>query len=253
MTPKALIFDVDGTLADTEEQHRRAFNGAFSRHGFDWQWSVDEYKELLRITGGKERIEYFIKSLNLSSSREIECLSEVIPLHKTKTTLYSHSILSGELMLRSGVNRIILEALEHGLRLAIATTTSLTNVEVLLTSTLGEDSLRWFDSIVAGDMVPNKKPSPDVYNAVIKKLNLPGMECVAFEDSRNGLLSAKQAGIPCIITPCQWTEDHDFSEACLVLPELGDVKNPLSAPENFSFSQPWLSIDDLARAHRRAA
>ena len=253
MTPKALIFDVDGTLADTEEQHRRAFNGAFSRHGFDWQWSAEEYKELLRVTGGKERIEYFIRSLNLSSSREIECLSEVIPLHKTKNTLYSHSILSGELRLRSGVNRIILEALENGIRLAIATTTSLTNVEVLLTSTLGQDSIRWFDSIVAGDMVPNKKPSPDVYQEALKQLNLRAMECVAFEDSRNGLLSAKQAGIPCVVTPCQWTEDHDFSEACLLLPELGDDKNPLSTHEKFNFSHPWLSVDDLARAQRRAA
>ena len=253
MTLRALIFDVDGTLADTEEQHRRAFNGAFSRHGFDWQWSADEYKELLRITGGKERIEYFIRSLNLSSSREIECLSEVIPLHKTKTTLYSHSISSGELNLRSGVNRLILEAREEDIRLAIATTTSLTNVEVLLTSTLGEDSLRWFDSIVAGDMVPNKKPSPEVYLEVLKQLKLRATECVAFEDSRNGLLSAKQAGIPCVVTPCQWTEDQDFSEACLRLLELGDIKNPLSGHENFGFSQPWLSIDDLARADRRAA
>ena len=151
------------------------------------------------------------------------------------------------------MNRIILEALEHGVRLGIATTTSLTNVEVLLTSTLGKDSLRWFDSIVAGDMVPNKKPSPDVYHQVLKQLNLPARECVAFEDSRNGLLSANQAGIPCIVTPCQWTEDHEFTEACLLLPQLGDVENPLSAYENFSFSQPWLSIDDLARAHRRAA
>ena len=113
--------------------------------------------------------------------------------------------------------------------------------------------MRWFDSIVAGDMVPNKKPSPDVYQEALKQLNLRAIECVAFEDSRNGLLSAKQAGVPCVVTPCQWTEDHDFSEACLLLPELGDDKNPLSTYEKFNFSHPWLSIDDLARAQRRAA
>ena len=108
MNPSALIFDVDGTLADTEEQHRKAFNGAFSRHGYDWQWDAEEYKELLGVTGGKERIEHFLRSLCLSPDRESECLAEVISLHRTKTILYAHSISSGDLGLRPGVQSLMM-------------------------------------------------------------------------------------------------------------------------------------------------
>ena len=253
MMPSALIFDVDGTLADTEELHRQAFNGAFARHGFNWRWNRDDYRRLLKITGGKERIGHFIRSLRLDSRRESQCLAQVAVIHQTKTALYTHNAASGRLQLRSGVARLIRDATLQGVRLALATTTSAANVQALLTSTLGEVALRQFDVVAAGDMVANKKPAPDAYLHVLERLQLAPEHCVAFEDSRNGLCAATAAGIPTVVTPCQWTADEDFSTAWLILPELGDPGRPLPKAAATRLRQRWLCLDDLREAREHAA
>ena len=253
MMPSALIFDVDGTLADTEELHRQAFNGAFARHGFNWRWNRDDYRHLLKITGGKERIGHFIRSLGLDSQRESQCLAEIGAIHQTKTALYTHNAASGRLQLRSGVARLIRDATLQGIRLALATTTSAANVQALLTSTLGEDALRQFDVVAAGDMVANKKPAPDAYLHVLERLQLAPEHCVAFEDSSNGLCAATAAGIPTVVTPCQWTANEDFSTAWLILPELGDPGRPLPKAAAARLRQRWLCLDDLREAREHAA
>lgn len=252
MIPRALIFDVDGTLADTEELHRQAFNGAFARHGYNWRWDSDDYRQLLQVAGGKERITHFIRSLKLDSRREGQFLAEVGVLHQTKTALYTHYAADG-LKLRSGVARLFCEAADRGVQLALATTTSPANVEVLLASTLPEDLQKSVVALVAGDMVPNKKPAPDAYLLALEKLGLSARQCVAFEDSRNGLCAATAAGIPTVVTPCQWTEGQDFSEAWLTLPELGDPERPLPEVAATRLAQRWLAIDDLQEATENAA
>jgi beta-phosphoglucomutase-like phosphatase (HAD superfamily) len=251
--PEALIFDVDGTMADTEELHRQAFNGAFARHGYNWNWSRDDYRELLRITGGKERIAHFIRTLALDTRRQDECLTEVVALHRTKTILYAHGASSGSIGLRSGIARLIGDARKRGVRLSLVTTTSPANVEALLTRTLAPEALSWFEVVVAGDMVTNKKPAPDAYLLALSRLGLSAGECVAFEDSGNGLRAASAAGIRTVVTPCQWTMGEDFSDAWLTLPELGDPQRPLPSGAAPGLSQPWLTLDDLEQVTGDAA
>jgi HAD superfamily hydrolase (TIGR01509 family) len=217
---RALIFDVDGTLAETEEVHRRAFNDAFSRAGLDWHWDQATYGQLLRVAGGKERIRAFAmrkRTMPLLSNREIA------ELHRIKTARYAELIATGGCPLRSGVETLLRNARRRGQRLAIATTTSRTNVDALLSVALGGDWAEWFEAIVAGDEVPEKKPAPDVYLAMLARLSLPASRCIAIEDSRNGLIAASLAGIPVLFTRSAYFRDDDCSEALLAVDELTEI------------------------------
>lgn len=198
---RALIFDVDGTLADTEELHRQAFNAAFMEMALDWDWGREQYKKLLEVSGGKERIGHYIESLQVSPVQR-RALRECIPMvHRTKTRIYKELVDSGGLSFRPGVKRLLTEARDAGLKLGIATTTTLDNVHALLESALGTRGAKWFDAVGAGDLVEHKKPAPDIYNLVLSTLRVPREECVAFEDSVNGLHAAKAAGLFTIVTP----------------------------------------------------
>ena len=224
---RALIFDVDGTLADTEELHRQAFNIAFVEHGLDWAWSAQLYKKLLEMSGGKERILKFLASLDQTPTQQ-DSIAKLIPaIHLSKTHIYKSLVDSGKLKLRPGIKRLILDARSAGLHLAIATTTTLDNVSALLDAALGRGSIGWFDVVGAGDAVMHKKPAPDIYQLVLEKLNIDSKNCVAFEDSSNGLQAALAAGLATVVTPTQWSADQDFSSASLLLPHLGDNEHPL--------------------------
>lgn len=225
---KALILDVDGTLADTEEAHRRAFNEAFRSHGLDWNWSKPQYAELLLTTGGKERIAAFAKTLFLPAADRAAVIEKIPALHKAKTANYTRIINSGEVPLRDGVERLLDEARAAGIRLGIATTTTFENIQALLHTTLGPAALDRFEVIGAGDQVAHKKPAPDIYLHVLEKMGLPAEACVAIEDSVNGLGAAKAAGLFTIVTPSYWTQGEDFSEADLMLPSLGSAARPLT-------------------------
>ena len=212
---RALIFDVDGTLAETEEAHREAFNTAFAEAGLDWRWDRALYKELLRVTGGKERIRAFDVSRNGASPQLSD--PEVAELHRAKTKLYAELITNGGCSLRPGVHALLAAARKRGQSLAIATTTSRANIEALLTVALGKDWAQRFVAVVAGDEVRNKKPAPDVYLKVLSELNLPGSQCLAIEDSGNGLASASAAGIPVLISRSAYFSDDDFSGAAFTI------------------------------------
>ncbi len=220
MTLSALIFDVDGTLADTEELHREAFNRAFVDYRFDWEWSPADYRQLLAITGGKERLAHFIAALDVREDDRSLFQSYIGELHAAKTAHYIQRIRSHPVPLRAGVEPLLREARRMGLRLAIASTTTRRNIEALLSAALGPDATSWFEVITCGDDVPRKKPAPDIYLAALQLLRLPAGQCVAFEDSANGLASAKAAGIYTVITPTLLTEDEDFSGADWLLPDL---------------------------------
>ncbi|MHA1598636.1 MAG: HAD-IA family hydrolase [Alphaproteobacteria bacterium] len=215
MQLKALLFDVDGTLADTEDAHRIAFNAAFVDFGFDWHWDRDLYTRLLAVTGGQARIRYFLEDAGLQMLDD----AVIADMHKRKTTHYVEALQEGRVPLRPGVENLIHEARTEGLTLAIATTTTPVNVQTLLENTLGPESLDWFKAIGAGDCVENLKPSPDVYLWVLDRLGLEPDVCLALEDSANGLKSASAAGLQTIVTHCPYTAHHDFDGALAVFDE----------------------------------
>lgn len=224
---QALIFDVDGTLADTERDgHRPAFNQAFKEAGLDWYWDVALYGELLAVTGGKERINYYVARYHTELKVDVDFAVTVAMLHRDKTRIYAELLANGRIPLRPGVKRLLLEARAVGLRLAIATTTTPENVTALLKYTLGEDSLSWFEVVAAGDIVPAKKPAPDVYLWALEKLQLKPDACLAFEDSENGLRSSLGAGLKTVVTINDYTVNHSFDGAAVVLSDLGELYAP---------------------------
>lgn len=227
---KALIFDVDGTLAETEELHRRAFNETFAAFGLDWRWDRERYHALLKTTGGKERMRAFVAEGCLEL---INTYAGLIPqLHAAKTQRYGALLAAGEIALRPGVARLIAEAERAGLKLAIATTTSKPNVEALLDATLGPGSIARFDVVAAGDSVARKKPAPDIYELALEGLGCVAEDCIAIEDSEAGLQAALGAGIATVVTVSGYTEGQDFSGASLVLDHLGEPDQPCRCLSN---------------------
>jgi len=230
----ALILDVDGTLAETEELHRRAFNHAFARHGLDWHWDRAVYKELLRVTGGKERIRAHHSRQWIAPPLSDADIAE---LHRVKTAHYAELVETGCCPLRPGVNELLAAAKARGQRLAIATTTSHGNIDALLSRALGTRWAADFDAIVAGDDVRHKKPAPDVYLEVLARLKLDASNCVAIEDSANGLIAAARAGIPVLITRSMFFRDDDFSAARVVLDDLSELEGPKQKTEKQPHAQ----------------
>jgi len=215
-----LIFDLDGTLADTEETHRQAFNAAFIEAALWWDWSPPLYAELLAISGGKERLQHYIGTLRLPPAERERLLAIVPALHETKTRIYTELLVRGQRPFRPGVLALLRAARDAGLRLAIASTTTSANVGALLQANLGTAPDIAFDVIACGDQVQAKKPAPDLYRLALGSLRLAAEDCIAFEDSMNGLRAAKAAGLATVITPSPWTVHENFAGADLVLPSL---------------------------------
>ena len=223
---KALIFDLDGTLADTEETHRQAFNAAFIELALWWDWSPLLYARLLAVSGGKERLRHYIGTLPVPAAERERLLHTVPALHDTKTRIYTELLVRGQRPFRAGVLPLLRAAREAGLKLAIASTTTSANVNALLQANLGAAPDIGFDVVACGDQVARKKPAPDIYRLVLASLRLPGEACIAFEDSVNGLRAAKAAGLMTVVTPSRWTAEEDFTGADLVLPSLEGLELP---------------------------
>jgi beta-phosphoglucomutase-like phosphatase (HAD superfamily) len=223
---KAIIFDVDGTLADTEEAHRESFNCAFLEHRLDWHWSRADYARWLRVAGGKERLAAFIDTLPLPAPGR-EALKAVVPaIHRTKCGHYARLVRTGGVPLRAGIKRLLKEAAGAGVKLAIASTTTRDNIDALLDAHFLGRGDTCFCVIGAGDAVEQKKPAPDIYRLVLRELGESAADCVAVEDSSQGLAAAKRAGLFTVITPSDWTLGEDFSGADLLLSSWDSCDRP---------------------------
>mgnify|MGYP000529533113 CR=1 FL=1 len=252
MTLEALIFDVDGTIADTEEAHRRAFNDAFADFGFEWRWDRALYKELLKTGGGKQRIRHYIEIRRADGFIEPGLGDKIADLHKRKTELYGRRLDSGAVPLRPGVERLIRQAHNEGTRLAIATTTSRVNVTGLFAATMGQAALDWFEVIGSGEWVADMKPSPEIYLLVLEKMALAPAACLALEDSANGLKAALSAGVATVATPATYTVDDDFSGARAVISDFGEHSRPFRILAGDAYAKTFADMELLRLWHGQA-
>ena len=222
---KALIFDCDGVLVDTErDAHRVGFNLAFREMGVDAEWDVALYGRLLLVAGGKERMRTYFDEFGWPEGAETDEQKDalILALHQTKTRITSELVAS--LPVRPGILRIIDEAIAAGVRLGVCTTSNPKFIDAVL-DLFGTERKAAFAFVHAGDVVSRKKPDPEIYELAKRSLGLPVHECMVIEDSRNGLLAATGAGFPTLITTSTYTADEDFTGAVKVVPELGDEPN----------------------------
>jgi HAD superfamily hydrolase (TIGR01509 family) len=251
---RGLIFDCDGVLADTElHGHLVAFNQMWKELGVGWRWSPEQYAEKLKIGGGKERMASLFSEKEFQRAFAVPESGEdrkalIAKWHKEKTIIYQQIISSGAIPPRSGIRRIAEAALAAGWKLAVASTSALSSVEAVLTHAVGEATAERF-TVLAGDVVAAKKPAPDIYLLAIKRLGIAPENCVAIEDSRNGLLSAHSAGIRTLVTTSSFTKGEDFSEARLVVSALGDPDGERSSVAENRIRRPigdYVKLEDVA-------
>jgi HAD superfamily hydrolase (TIGR01509 family) len=223
MKLQALLFDCDGVLAETERDgHRVAYNQAMTELGVPGEWSLEEYGELVQISGGKERLKYYFNKYPEKFPPDKVEADLIQDLYVKKTEIFKEMVGKGVLPPRSGISRLITEAHEKGVSLFICSTSHKESVGALVKRNYGEDCLNWFTELFCGDIVPRKKPAPDIYNLAKDKYGLDPAFCFVIEDSRNGLLAAKGAGMHCLVTQSFYTTEEDFSEADMVVSCLGD-------------------------------
>ncbi len=219
---KAVLFDVDGVIIDTEKDgHRVAFNKTFQEFGFQDRWSVDYYHELLQVGGGKERMKQHWKTKGFSkpvAPDEIDVL--IKRMHERKTQIFIDLLRQGKLPLRPGVHRFMRETAEAGLKLAVCTTSNEQAARAIVEGPLGD--IR-FDEVLAGDIVSRKKPDPEIYNLALSKLGLGANEAFAIEDSHNGVEAAKGADLRVVVTTNEYTEHEDVDAGEIIVTCLGDT------------------------------
>ena len=246
MALEALLFDVDGTLADTERDgHRPAFNRAFQEFGLDWDWDAELYGKLLAVTGGKERIRYFVENFLPGYEKPADFDALVAQLHQAKTRHYTAMLADGAIPVRAGIRRLLNEAREAGMRLAVVTTTTPQNVTELLRHSLAEDAESWFEVIAAGDIVPAKKPASDIYHWALREMNLSPEQCLAFEDSHNGLRASRGAGVRTVVTVNGYTAHEKFDSAVAVLSSLGEPEAPFEVLQGEAGGKQFVDMELL--------
>ena len=251
---RAVLFDVDGTLSETERfGHLVAVNQAFKAVGLDWEWSAELYGELLKVTGSTERINHYVATYGPEYRYINENLDDLIAeIVKHKNANYKRIAESGEIPLRPGVERVLREIHQSEIRMGIATTTTPQNVDALLIGNIGGDVLDWFEVIAAGNIVPKKKPAPDIYDYALQQMGLKPEDCLAVEDSENGVRSAVAAGLPVLVIESEYSTDHDLSGAELIVDEWGTAERPMKVVSGDADGSELITLDLMRKLHKQA-
>lgn len=252
MTLKAIIFDVDGTLAETEDLHRTCFNEAFAAQGLPWTWGVALYGSLIGVGGGGERIRHYIDTTHPELAERLDVAALASSLHKDKSRRYAEQVGRKALTPRPGVLRLIREAHAAGLKLACATSSQRTAVDALFDLILGPEMRSWFEVMGCGGDVTHKKPAPDIYQHVMTRMGVTPSDCIAIEDSNVGLTSGLAAGLVTLVTISTYSRNDSFSGAAAVLSDLGEPEKPLSVERGDAFGHGWVTVDALRRWHETA-
>lgn len=254
MALKAVLFDVDGTMADTEPKgHLPSYNSAFKKLGLNWKWTRKFYRhDLLQLSGGRERIDHFLQEYDPpiaghESAIEADRVAWINDVHKLKSEIFAQRVQGGKVPLRPGVDRLIRELSQSGIQLVIVTNASRATLEPFLAHTLGSNLRSRFDLVVSGEQVGKKKPEPDVYLRALELLRLEADECVAIEDSEMGLTSAFRAGISTLVTVNADTRHHNLRKAKLVVNHLGDPDQPSRALRGKLADGEWITPEALER------
>lgn len=251
MTLKAVLWDVDGTLAETERDgHRVAFNQAFKACGLAWSWSVERYGELLTVTGGRERLLHDMNTRTDAPTLTHEREALARELHQRKNTLYAEFVAAHGIALRPGVLELMEQCRTRGVRMAITTTTSKRNVDALLRSHLGASWTSWFAALVCGEDVARKKPDPEVYVQALRRLALGPLDTVALEDSPGGVAAARAADVPVVVTRSVYFAGASFEGAVAIGPGLDQRVGWRPALTGVT-SSPLVGLDDLIAWHHR--
>ena len=251
MTLKAVLWDVDGTLAETERDgHRVAFNLAFKACGLPWDWSVERYGELLAVTGGQERLMHDMNSRADGPALPEERDALARRVHKRKNSLYAELVTSHGIALRPGVPELMEQCRTRGIRMAITTTTSKDNVDALLRAHLGAGWSNWFETLVCGEDVARKKPDPEVYVQALQRLGLGPLDTVALEDSPGGVASACAADVPVVVSRSAYFAHASFEGAIAIGPGL-DQRTGWRPELPGTTSSAFVGLDDLIGWHQR--
>ncbi|MGE4297293.1 MAG: HAD-IA family hydrolase [Desulfovibrionaceae bacterium] len=245
MRLKALIWDVDGTMVDNEELHRAAFNQAFEDFGLGWCWGRAVYADLLRVTGGRERILHFMERAACVPPNGPSPHALAAVLHVRKTVIYNRLLGGGAVALRPGVRRLLRQARDRGVLLAIATTTSRINVHTLLGKTLASEGIAWA-AMTTGEDVARKKPAPEVYAVTLARLGLAPGQCLALEDSAHGVAAACDAGIRTIAVVNGYTENQDMGRAFAAYSHFGEPDSPCAVRHGPAVASGCVDLDHLA-------
>ena len=226
MELKAVFFDLDGVIADSEDLHRRAFNAAFGEFGLAWHWDFAIYKELLSIAGGQERIRHYLERAEPSLLRRPDCADFIKAMHKAKNQTYNELVGREKSLLRPGVAELIEQLRAEGVKCVVATSTSRENVHTALQKGFGGGYEKLFAAIADGDRVAEKKPSADLYIWALGELGLPPIACLAIEDAPRGVEGANSAGIKAVAVVSRYTDGEEFPAAVAVLDGFGTASKP---------------------------
>ena len=249
MKLNAILFDVGGTIAESEEIHRVSFNEAFKEFGLNWYWDEAIYRELVFIGGGKERIKHYITRAWPEMLKQKNFTKYIESVHKIKGQIYEEFLNDSQLKARPGIIRLLKELKNEKIRLAIVSDTTEENLINLFKKGLGINPIEWFEILAHGGCTIQKKPSPDIYLWTLERLKLPPESCLAIEDAPRGVDSAIDAGLKVLVTPSIYTLEEKFEKSSLLLSHLGEPEEPFNVIKGDAFGHSFVDLDLLKKIH----